>query len=155
MNNPSPDDPDPLFDGLPEGPGHDAILDFVRRLEAARPELSEAAIARVQEAMRAEIRRTGRRRVWAVSAALATAAAVLLAVGLWRFAVRPSERPGEPPDVANVQPAPDVRPEARPPEPAPVEDRYRIKLAMPNGDYPSGRSLLATEEYGSLIGEMN
>jgi hypothetical protein len=131
----------------PDEPDNERLRAFARRLADARPTLPPEALERIGQAMRAEIGHAETRplpkRPLQRLTAVAAAAGVLVAVGLWIAAGRNVAENG---DRAAVV-------ESAKPQPPVVEDRLHLALAMPSGiNVPSG-PLVRLDEYRSLIAD--
>ena len=116
--------PEDLTEGWPEEQGNRELAEFAGRLRAAVPEPTEESLARVRRAMGRELDRRRRVARW-FGGALAAAAVVLLAAGVWRLARQ--DGPGEGPtpaagvtDVFTVVPV-------RPPAPEPPRGLVRLE----------------------------
>jgi len=138
----------------PERPDDDRELErFAQRFEAARPELSDEAMARIEGTLHREVRQVAaRRNVRRLAVAtVGLAACVLVAIGLSSF-----PRGNDP--VAKQNPAERERTEEPTPKQPPavaemIEDRFEVAISIPhNTDTPSG-PLVSLKRYQSLIGD--
>jgi hypothetical protein len=132
MTGPSDD----LTEGWPDEPDRDDLVRLAGELRGGRPELPEAALARVRQRLDQELAR-GTSRRWPLRAALA--ACVLLASGVvyWLSTRHAAPVPSGPAPVAV--------------EPAGVEDHFTVRLAGPRAPDPPEQPLLRLDENQSLF----
>ena len=128
---------DPPFDDLAD----ESLRQFAREFDAARPQLSAAALERVRQGMWAEVRRVERRRARLLVACGSLAAGLLVAVGALTFALRGGPQPRVEGPIADARDAPPK-----------VEEHFRIALNwQPAAGVPAA-PLVPLDEYRSLIG---
>lgn len=113
-----------LTEGWPDEPGNEALAAFAAELDGSMPELSPAAMKRIELRMRRRIWR----RMWMKRAVGLAAALGLAAGGYAVLRMREAERPGVVRDVYTVMAEP-----------------------LPVGETPR-RPLVAVEEYAGLTG---
>ncbi len=139
----------------------DGRLDeFAKRFSGAIPELSDEAIARIEQSMGREMGRVTMLRFVRGFLGLAAAAVLLVAISL---AVM-QRHAGQRPDVAVEQPQPEPVPD-RPlaeedllpvtAEEAVVEDHMIVAVAVPTPPDEEAEPLVPLDDYQSLIGDVN
>lgn len=134
-------------DGWPDEPGNERLREFAQRLADTRPRLAPEALEQIGQTVQAEIGRAEVRpqtkQTLQRLAAVAIAASVLVAVGVWIVSQRNAAENGERTTAVESALPPPV-----------VEERHRVAFVTASASTVPSGPLVRLDDYQSLIEEV-